>query len=136
MRISDWSSDVCSSDLDDGKKTQMPDTLYKAHEFFREAVEKFPFWRDDMKPKLEETIARYVGSNAKVDLRPDVQVFEVWIAQQLAVSLATDPHGVVTPLSSMGDGWQSIVRLASLEALSPYQSGTKELGRASVRGTM
>ncbi|WP_082739391.1 AAA family ATPase [Blastomonas sp. CCH5-A3] len=118
--------DKWSIDRDDGKKTQMPDTLYKAHEFFREAVEKFPFWRDDMKPKLEEAITRYVGSNAKVDLRPDVQVFEAWIAQQLAVALATDPAGVVTPLSSMGDGWQSIVRLAALEALSHYKSEMKE----------
>ncbi|WP_186456973.1 ATP-dependent nuclease [Sphingomonas suaedae] len=119
-------ADKWSIDRDDGKKTQMPDTLHKAHAFFREAVEKFPFWRDDMKPKLEEAIARYVGSKAKVDLRPDVQVFEEWIAQQLAVSLATDPAGVVTPLSSMGDGWQSIVRLAALEALSQYPSQMRE----------
>lgn len=119
-------ADEWSIDRDDGKKTKMPDTLYKAHQFFREAVEKFPFWRGDMKPKLEEAIARYVGSNAKIDLRPDVQVFEEWIAQQLAVSLATDPDGVVTPLSSMGEGWQSIVRLAALEALSQYESETKD----------
>lgn len=118
--------DEWSIDRDDGKKTRMPDTLYKAHEFFREAVEKFPFWRDDMKPKLEEAIARYVGSNAKVDLRPDVQVFEEWIAQQLSVSLATDPASVATPLSKMGDGWQSIVRLAALEALSQYKSEVKD----------
>lgn len=119
-------SDNWIIEREDGKKSAMPDTLYKAHEFFREAVEKFPFWREDMKPKLEEAIGRYVGSQAKVDLRPDVQLFEDWIAQQLTVSLATDPAGVVTPLSSMGDGWQSIVRLAALEALSQYKSEMKE----------
>lgn len=118
--------DKWSIERDDGKKSQMPDTLYRAHQFLREAVEKFPFWREDMKPKLEEAIARYVGSNATVDLRPDVQLFEEWIAQQLAVSLATDPAGVVTPLRSMGDGWQSIVRLAALEALAQYDSEMKE----------
>ncbi|WP_164784016.1 AAA family ATPase [Mesorhizobium sp. M5C.F.Cr.IN.023.01.1.1] len=115
-----------SIDREDGKKSPMPDTLYRAHEFFQKAVEMFPFWREDMKPKLEDAIARYVGSQAKVDLRPDVQLFEEWIAQQLAISLATDPAGVVTPLSSMGEGWQSIVRLAALEALSQYKSEMKE----------
>lgn len=119
-------SDTWTMTRDDGKTSAMPDTLYKAHEFFREAVEKFPFWRDDMKPKLEEAISRYVGSQAKVDLRPDTQLFEEWIAQQLSISLATDPSGVVTPLDSMGDGWQSIVRLAALEALSQFPGQMKD----------
>jgi predicted ATP-dependent endonuclease of OLD family len=111
---------------EDGKTSSMPDTLYRAHEFFREAVEKFPFWRDDMKPKLEEAISRFVGSQAKVDLRPDTQIFEEWIAQQLSISLATDPSGVVTPLDAMGDGWQSIVRLAALDALSQFPDQMKD----------
>lgn len=111
---------------EDGKTSAMPETLYKAHEFFREAVEKFPFWRDEMKPKFEEAISRYVGSQAKVDLRPDTQLFAEWIAQQLSISMATDPSGVVTPLGSMGDGWQSIVRLAALEALSQFPGEMKD----------
>nr|WP_281410363.1 AAA family ATPase [Rhizobium laguerreae] len=79
-----------------------------------------------MRPKLEDAIGRYVGSQAKVDLRPDVQLFEDWIAQQLTISLGTESAGVVTPLSSMGDGWQSIIRLAALEALSQYSSEMKD----------
>ncbi|MCB1500499.1 MAG: AAA family ATPase [Bauldia sp.] len=119
-------NDKWSIDRDDGKNRPMPETLYRAYEFFREAVEKFPFWREDMKPKLEEVIARYVGTQAQVDLRPDVQLFEEWIAQQLSISLATDPAGVLTPLNSMGDGWQSVLRLAALEALSQYETEMKD----------
>jgi len=105
---------------------KMPETLHQAHAFFREAVESFPFWTDDMKPRLERVFSRYVGSHATVDLRPDTQVLEEWLAQQLAVSLATDPQSSTTPLRNMGDGWQSMIRLAALEALSEYPDLVKD----------
>jgi energy-coupling factor transporter ATP-binding protein EcfA2 len=110
----------------DGKTSPMPSTMYKAYRFFQESLRVFPFWKDDLKPHLEGVIRRYVGSQAKIDLKPDTQAFEEWIAQQLGVSLATDPDSVATPLRSMGDGWQSIIRLAALEALTKYPQLTKE----------
>jgi hypothetical protein len=110
----------------DGVERPMPKTLHSAHNFFRQAVEAFPFWRDDMKPKLETVFSRYVGAQAKIDLRPDPQALDEWLAQQLAVSLATDPDSITTPLRSMGDGWQSVIRLAALEALSEYPELVRE----------
>lgn len=107
-------------ELDNGDKRAMPDTLKNAYAFFQKTVEAFPFWKDDMKPKLEKTFQRYVGSQAKIDLRPDVQTIEDWLAQQLAIDLATDPDSLTTPLKDMGDGWQSVIRLAALEALTMY----------------
>lgn len=121
-----FSSDKWVMVLSDGKTERpMPDTLRRAYDFFRETLEAFPFWVDDMKPHLEATIAQYVGSHAQIDLKPDTQTFEDWIAQQLAISLATDPQGATTPLKNMGDGWQSVIRLAALEALEKYDL-TKE----------
>ena len=111
---------------DGGKSSPMPATMHKAHEFFKHALEEFPLWKDDMKPHLEEVIGRYVGTQAKVEIRPDAQLFKEWISQQLVVSLATDPDSVATPLRNMGDGWQSVVRLAALEALSKYPELIKE----------
>ncbi len=110
----------------DGAKSNMPSTLYKAHAFFREAVEAFPFWKSDMKPRLERVFSRYVGSHARIDLRPDTQAIEDWLAQQLAVSLAADPNSITTPLRRMGDGWQSVIRLAALEALTEYPDLVRE----------
>ena len=109
-----------------GNSSPMPETMHKAYEFFQHALEEFPLWKDDMKPHLEEVIGRYVGTHAKVELRPNAQLFEDWISQQLMISLATDPESVATPLRNMGDGWQSVVRLAALEALSKYPDLTKE----------
>jgi predicted ATPase len=111
---------------EDGKMHPMPGTMYRAYDFFQESLNAFPFWKKDMKPHLEAVIGRYVGSQATIDLKPDSQAFEEWIAQQLAVSLATDPESVATPLRSMGDGWQSVIRLAALEALTKYPEVTKE----------
>lgn len=104
----------------DGKDRPMPDTLVKAHEFFRESVEAFPFWQDDLKPKLQDTLSRYVGAQARFALRPDVQDIQDWLVQQLAVSFAADTGGATTPLQSMGEGWQSLIRLAALDVLSQY----------------
>jgi ABC-type cobalamin/Fe3+-siderophores transport system ATPase subunit len=103
-----------------GKKHPMPDSLHKAHNFFTEAVKEFPFWRDDMKPRLQETLSQYVGRQARIDLRPDIHAIEQWLAEQLALSFAADAGGATTPLEKMGDGWQSLVRIAALDVLSQY----------------
>jgi len=103
-----------------GKKQVMPETIHKVHEFFSRAMQEFPFWRDDMKPKLQETLSLYVGRQALFDLKPDISAIEEWLASQLALSFAADAGGVTTPLEKMGDGWQSLVRIAALDVLSQY----------------
>jgi predicted ATP-dependent endonuclease of OLD family len=70
--------------------------------------------------------SRYVGTHATIDLKPDTQLIEEWLAQQLAISLATDPNSVPMPLKSTGDGWQSMIRLAALEALTEYPDLVRE----------
>jgi hypothetical protein len=82
----------------------MPETLKRAHRFFRQVVDRFPFWQDDLKPRLQETLSQYVGAQARFALAPDVQALEDWLAQQLVVSFAADVGGAATPLQSMGDG--------------------------------
>ena len=104
----------------------MPDALEAGYRFFRQATEVFPFWKDDLKPKLETVFGRYVGVHANIDLKPDTQAIEEWLAQQLAICLATDPNSVPMPLKSTGDGWQSMIRLAALEALTEYPDLVRE----------
>ena len=110
----------------DGKSRKMPQTLAKAHGFFREAVAHFPFWTEELKPRLQETLSMYVGREAKMDLQPDVQVLEDWLSQQLAVAFATDVGGTTTPLERMGDGWQSLVRIATLDVLIQFPEQARE----------
>lgn len=110
----------------EGKSWRMPATMLKAYRFFRGAVEGFPFWHRDLKPKLQDTLSRYVGAQARFALRPDVQKVEEWLTQQLVVSFAADVGGATTPLQSMGDGWQSLIRLAALDVLSQYPEEVKD----------
>jgi predicted ATPase len=110
----------------DGKPRKMPQTLVSAHGFFREAVTRFPFWNDELKPKLQETLSIYVGREARMDLRPDIRALEDWLSQQLAVSFATDTGGTITPLERMGDGWQSLVRIAALDVLTQFPDQVRE----------
>jgi hypothetical protein len=46
----------------------------------------------ELKPKLEMVFGRYVGMHADIDLKPDTQAIEEWLAQQLTICLATDPN--------------------------------------------
>lgn len=118
--VDEWTLDV------PGGQRKMPDALHAAYGFFKRAVEDFPFWQKEMKPKLEAIFGRYVGAPAQIDLKPSTQVIEDWLAQQLAISLATDPESAPTPLRNMGDGWQAVIRLAALEALTEFKDLMKE----------
>jgi hypothetical protein len=109
-----------------GKTREMPETFIRAHDFFKETVSAFPFWKEDLQPKLRETLSTYLGGQASIDLRPDIQAIEDWLTQQLLLSFAADAGGVPTPLERMGDGWQSIIRLAALEVLSQYPDEIRE----------
>lgn len=104
----------------EGVQRNMPSTLEAAHRFFRACVAEFPFWKDDMKPRLEAALGTYLGRSAKFGLAPDVLVLEEWLKQQLAVSFAGESNGALVPLPRMGDGWQALVRLAALEVLESY----------------
>ena len=109
-----------------GKARQMPQQLDALHKFFRTAVTEFPFWKDDLKPKLEETLSRYVGRDASMGLYPTIQAIEDWLKQQLVVSFAADGGTSLTPLQQMGDGWQSLVRIASLDVLRQFPAEMKD----------
>ena len=61
-----------------------------------------------------------------MDLRPDIRALEDWLSQQLAVSFATDTGGTTTPLERMGDGWQSLVRIAALDVLTQFPDQVRE----------
>jgi energy-coupling factor transporter ATP-binding protein EcfA2 len=104
----------------EGKKRRMPDTMEAAHRFLIAAVQEFPFWKDDLRPKLEDTLSKYLGRQARMELRPAIETLQEWLAQQLAMSFAADGGGAVTPLDKMGHGWQSLVRIAALDVLSQY----------------
>lgn len=103
-----------------GKSHAMPAAIQKAHAFFREAVAEFPFWKDDLRPRLQDTLSQYLGRQASMELRPDLRTLEEWMAQQLLFGFAADGGGAITPLDRMGHGWQSLVRIACLEVISQY----------------
>lgn len=104
----------------------MPETIYKVHDFFRDAVAAFPFWKDDLKPRLEGALGQYVGHQARIALVPDIRTLEEWLAQQLSASFAADAGGPLTPLKNMGQGWQSLVRIAALDVISQYPDQMRE----------
>jgi predicted ATP-dependent endonuclease of OLD family len=108
-----------------GKPAKMPDGVARVHAFLSAAVETFPFWKDDLRPKLSDTLSSYVGRHTQIELKPTIQELQEWLRQQLLMSFAADERGTVTPIESMGDGWQSLIRLAALDVLSQYPDQVK-----------
>ena len=43
-----------------------------------------------------------------------------------AVAFATDTGGATTPLERMGDGWQSLIRIAALDVLTQFPEQVRE----------
>lgn len=124
MLTSHFLSDSWEFDFENEKR-KMPSTMEKVHSFFRSAVESFPLWKDDIKPKLELTLTKYIGREAHLSLHPKIQSIEEWLSQQLAASFSADSGGSLTPLERMGQGWQSLVRIASLDVLRQYPDECK-----------
>lgn len=104
----------------DGRKVIMPERIKSVHAFLSSAVEKFPFWKDEVRPKLASTLTSYVGRHTRIELKPKIQQIEDWLRHQLLLSFAADEHGTLTPIESMGDGWQSLIRFAALDVLSQF----------------
>jgi hypothetical protein len=108
------------------KPQQMPKKIELLHDFFRVAVSEFPFWKHDLKPKLDESLSHYLGRQSVIQLQPSIQALEEWLAQQLLISFSAEAGGAVTLLKSMGQGWQSLVRVAALDVLRQYPDECKD----------
>ena len=109
-----------------GKKSKMPKGIQQAHSFFSAAVKEFPFWKDTLKPALEKSLSTYLGKQTSIELNPLLQSIEEWLQQQLLLSFASEIGTVSTPLDRMGDGFQSLVRLAALEVLADMNEVKKD----------
>ncbi|PCJ86501.1 MAG: hypothetical protein COA54_08740 [Thiotrichaceae bacterium] len=109
-----------------GKKISMPKGIQRAHNFFSAAVKEFPFWKETMKPALENSLSTYLGKQTSIELNPLIQSIEEWLQQQLLLSFAAEMGTAFTPLDRMGDGFQSLVRFAALEVLADMDSVKKD----------
>jgi len=103
-----------------GRPRSMPSGIRNAHQFLSDAVKEFPFWKDDMRPKLEKALGEYLGARSSFALTPDLSAIEEWLVQQLTVAFAVEANAPPMPISRMGDGVQSLVRLAALDVISQY----------------
>lgn len=106
----------------EGKVRKMPEAMKAGHRFFTTAIREFPFWKDELKPRLEATLSGYIGRQAGMQLSPSLQAIEDWLADQLVMAFSADSGSAATPLEKMGAGWQSLVRIACLEVLTEYPS--------------
>jgi len=108
------------------EKRQMPKGIEQAHSFFASAIQEFPYWKNTLKPALENSLSTYLGKQTSIQLNPLLQAVEEWLQQQLLLSFAADMGAASTPLDRMGDGFQSLVRLAALEVLADIDKGKKD----------
>ena len=107
---------------------EMPGALFEIHDFINNIALKTPFWKDELAPKFKGKFKNYLGKSTAPDITPGLNVIEDWIMSEFLIHVA--PASNMAPVESkrLGDGWQSLLRLAALElALEFTGKGNKVL---------
>ena len=102
-----------------GKK--MPAALSQAHGFLSKEAMQTPFWTKTVAPKIKAKFQEYLGKGADLNIEPGLNSVDAWILSQLILNVS--PGNGMPPLDAkrMGDGWQSLLRLAALEIVTELQ---------------
>lgn len=98
-------------------KRKMPEVLFEAYGFIKDKALKTPFWKNELSPKLSAKFTEYLGSNTYCELLPGLNSIDEWILSEFVLSIS--PAKELAPVDSkrLGDGWQSLLRLAALEVV-------------------
>src|SRR3546814_4059675 len=124
MRISDWSSDVCSSDLTDAVGLGATLTWYSPDGFYADAQARFSWFSSDLKSTILGRLAKNNdgegqafsmelgkrwAAGSKLSITPQVQL--TW--SDIGFDAFTDPHGALVSRSEEHTSeLQSLMRIS------------------------
>src|SRR3546814_15933612 len=104
MRISDWSSDVCSSDLPGGRRMSGPEENKKAEKSLAELLDQDEAGADDIAAVLRliaeragKIIIAYYVEAAEIEVREKDDALTVNEAEEDAESFITGTPNTLTP---------------------------------------
>lgn len=102
-------------DTPSGKK--MPKALHDAHRFLSQQAIKTPFWETELSPKLVSKLQEYLGTSSSIDITPALNPVDAWILSEFLIQIAPGDNISAIDCKRLGDGWQSLLRLVSLEVV-------------------
>lgn len=96
---------------------KMPAVLHEAYAFIKDKALKTPFWKNELSPKLTAKFTEYLGSSTLCELTPGLNTIDDWILSEFVLSISPAKDFAPVDSKRLGDGWQSLLRLAALEVV-------------------
>lgn len=93
----------------------MPDALVQIERFLTSQALPTPYWRDTIAPKMREKFKAYLGGQPSFDISPQLASIDQWIFGQLMLMIVPAAGLSAVDSKKLGDGWQSLLRMAALE---------------------
>lgn len=106
---------------DSGRK--MPDSLGRLMAFLREQALRTPFWKETLAPGFQKKMEQYLGREPQLSVTPGLNDIDSWILSELQVRVSPADDRVAVDCRRLGDGWQSLMRMASLELVNEIEGG-------------
>jgi hypothetical protein len=95
----------------------MPAHLDKLHTHLNDVVLQTPFWKDVLSVEIAAKLQEYLGRAPGFTMRPQLQDVEEWLKSELMFRISPGAGLAAVDSKRLGDGWQSLVRLAALEVV-------------------
>jgi ABC-type multidrug transport system ATPase subunit len=93
----------------------MPDALSQIQHFLGTQALPTPYWRDTLSAKMREKFQSYLGEQSGFQMAPTLSPVESWILSQLRIDVTPAAGLASVDSRRLGDGWQSLLRMAALE---------------------
>lgn len=104
---------------DSGRK--MPESLARLMEFLRGQALLTPFWKEKLSPGFQGKMEQYLGREPRLSVTPGLNEIDSWILSELQVRVSPSGDRAAVDCRRLGDGWQSLMRLASLELVNEIE---------------
>ena len=104
--------------LVEGKASQkMPELLERLHSYLNDKVLQSPYWNDTISQELAAKLQDYLGRSSGVTIRPQLGAIEEWLKAEMLFRISPGTGLAAVDSKRLGEGWQSLIRLAALEVV-------------------
>ncbi len=108
----------------------MPESLDKAQQFLAEQALPTPFWTEKIVTGLKQKFQDYLGRQGRINLSPELSPIEEWLLSELRLQVTPGAGLASVDSRRLGQGWQSLLRLAALELVVDLSLSQGKTGKA------
>lgn len=105
----------------------MPAALDQLYNFLKNQALPTPFWKDTLSGRMAAKFKEYLGSRTDLRMAPGLNSLDSWILSELQIKVAPAENLEAVDCRRLGDGWQSLIRLAALELAIEFSESERKV---------